>query len=71
MFVCPASATAVLLEARVLSVADAYEAITSDRPYRAAMPRQAARTELLRHRGTQFDASVVDALLSALDLADD
>jgi hypothetical protein len=35
------------------------------------MPRQAARAELLRHRGTRFDASVVDTLLCALDLADD
>lgn len=64
------SADAVPLEARVLSVADAYEAMTSDRPYRAAMPTQAAREELLRHRDTQFDATVVDALLCALDLAD-
>jgi HD-GYP domain-containing protein (c-di-GMP phosphodiesterase class II) len=34
------------------------------------MPAQAARDELLRHRGTQFDAAVVDALLRALKLAD-
>jgi HD-GYP domain-containing protein (c-di-GMP phosphodiesterase class II) len=60
----------VSLEARILAVADAYEAMTSDRPYRAAMPAQAARQELLRHRGTQFDAAVVDALLCALTLAD-
>jgi diguanylate cyclase (GGDEF)-like protein len=61
---------AVSLEARVLSVADAYEAMTSDRPYRRAMPAQSARDELRRHRGTQFDATVVDALLRALDLVD-
>jgi diguanylate cyclase (GGDEF)-like protein len=64
------SSDGIPLEARVLSVADAYEAMTSDRPYRAAMPAQEAREELLRHRGTQFDAAVVDALLCALDLAD-
>jgi diguanylate cyclase (GGDEF)-like protein/putative nucleotidyltransferase with HDIG domain len=64
------SGDAVSLEARILAVADAYEAMTSDRPYRAAMPAQAAREELLRHRGTQFDAAVVDALLRALKLAD-
>jgi HD-GYP domain-containing protein (c-di-GMP phosphodiesterase class II) len=58
------------MEPGILAVADAYEAMTSDRPYRAAMPAQAAREELLRHRGTQFDAAVVDALLRALKLAD-
>jgi HD-GYP domain-containing protein (c-di-GMP phosphodiesterase class II) len=64
------SGDAVSLEARILAVADAYEAMTSDRPYRAAMPLQAAKEELLRFRGTQFDATVVDALLDALNLAD-
>jgi diguanylate cyclase (GGDEF)-like protein len=64
------SGDAVSLEARILAVADAYEAMTSDRPYRAAMPAQAAREELLRHRGTQFDPAVVDALLRALKLVD-
>jgi HD-GYP domain-containing protein (c-di-GMP phosphodiesterase class II) len=44
--------------------------MTSDRPYRAAVSAQSAREELLRHRGTQFDPTVVDALLQALDLAD-
>ncbi|MEA2158926.1 MAG: hypothetical protein QOD66_1306 [Solirubrobacteraceae bacterium] len=63
------SGDAVSLEARVLSVADAYEAMTSDRPYRAALPAQAAVDELLRNRGTQFDADAVDALVCALGLA--
>jgi diguanylate cyclase (GGDEF)-like protein/putative nucleotidyltransferase with HDIG domain len=64
------SGDAVSLEARILAVADAYEAMTSDRPYRAAMPAQAAREELLRHRATQFDAAAVDALLRSLDQTD-
>ena len=64
------SGDSVSLEARILSVADAYEAMTSDRPYRAAVSAQSAREELLRHRGTQFDPTVVDALLQALDRAD-
>jgi len=64
------SGDAVSLEARVLSVADAYEAMTSDRPYRAAMPAQAAMAELLRNRGTQFDAAAVDALVHALGLGE-
>jgi HD-GYP domain-containing protein (c-di-GMP phosphodiesterase class II) len=40
--------------------------MTLDRPYRGALQRDEAIAELLRHRGTQFDAAVVDALL-ALD----
>ena len=54
------------LEARILAVADAYEAMTSDRAYRAAMSPEAARDELLRNAGTQFDARVVEAFLTAL-----
>ena len=45
-------------------MADAFVAMTLDRPYRLAMAREAALAELVRHRGTQFDASVVDALLA-------
>ncbi len=47
-------------------MADAYVAMTLDRPYRRAMDRDEALEELARHRGTQFDAGVVDAML-ALD----
>jgi putative nucleotidyltransferase with HDIG domain len=52
------------LGARVFSVADALDAITSDRPYRKAQPFQVARDEITRGRGTQFDPWVVDAFLS-------
>ena len=54
------------LEARILAVADAYEAMTSDRPYRRSIGHEAARAELLRCAGTQFDAAVVHALLAVL-----
>ncbi len=54
------------LEAKILAVADAYEAMTADRPYRAALGDAAARTELLRCSGGQFDARIVSALLAAL-----
>jgi len=54
------------LEAKILSVADAYEAMTSDRPYRRAMSHDQATAELRRHAGTQFDPAVVEALLEAL-----
>ncbi len=57
------------LEARILSVADAFEAMTSDRPHRAALSRDEAFDELRRNAGTQFDADVVDALLRALSHA--
>jgi diguanylate cyclase (GGDEF)-like protein/putative nucleotidyltransferase with HDIG domain len=54
------------LEARILSVADAYEAMTSDRVYRPAMTHEAAQEELRRHAGSQFDERVVAAFLAAL-----
>ena len=55
------------LASRIVLVCDAYHAMTSDRPYREAMPIEAARAELVRHAGTQFDPVVVGALLSSLD----
>jgi diguanylate cyclase (GGDEF)-like protein/putative nucleotidyltransferase with HDIG domain len=57
------------VEARILAVADAYEAMTSDRVYRRAMPASDAERELCDQSGSQFDAEVVDALLSAIAVA--
>jgi len=54
------------LEARIVAVADAYEAMTADRVYRPALGAEEAREELLRDAGTQFDERVVDAFLSAV-----
>jgi putative nucleotidyltransferase with HDIG domain len=54
------------LEAHILAVADAYEAMTNDRVYRAAMSDADAQAELVRGIGTQFDEDVVHALLGAL-----
>ncbi len=48
--------------ARILAVCDAYDTMTSNRPYRAAAPRELAMAELYRHVGTQFDLDVVKAL---------
>jgi putative nucleotidyltransferase with HDIG domain len=56
----------IALEARILAVVDAYEAMIADRPYRKAMSGEAARDELLRCAGSQFDPLVVDAFLTAL-----
>jgi putative nucleotidyltransferase with HDIG domain len=50
------------LASRILLVADAYDAITSDRPYRVAQSQAAALDELRRHAGRQFDPHCVDAL---------
>jgi diguanylate cyclase (GGDEF)-like protein len=55
------------LEARILAVADAYEAMTSDRAYRDSIGHAAARSELERCAGTQFDEAVVWAFLRILD----
>ena len=48
--------------ARIVSVADAFDAMTSDRPYRRAMPAELAVAELKKHAGPQFDPKVVAAL---------
>jgi diguanylate cyclase (GGDEF)-like protein len=55
------------MTARVLSVADAYAAMTNDRPYRLAMSREDAVEELRRGAGTQFDPRVVEAFVQVLD----
>jgi diguanylate cyclase (GGDEF)-like protein/putative nucleotidyltransferase with HDIG domain len=55
------------IEARILAVADAYEAMLADRPYRAGIGHRAAREELRVNSGTQFDARVVDVFLIVLD----
>jgi diguanylate cyclase (GGDEF)-like protein/putative nucleotidyltransferase with HDIG domain len=55
------------LEASILAVADAYEAMTSDRVYRPALGDEAARAELEAAAGSQFDPTVVAAFLRALD----
>ena len=54
------------LEARIIAVADAYEAMTGDRVYCAARSPDDARTELLRCAGTQFDPMIVAAFVAAL-----
>ncbi len=55
------------LLARIVTVADSYEAMTSDRPYRAACTAAYAITELRKHSGTQFDPRVVVAFERALE----
>jgi diguanylate cyclase (GGDEF)-like protein/putative nucleotidyltransferase with HDIG domain len=57
------------LEAKIISVADAYEAMTVDRSYRMALSHAAARERLIANAGTQFDPEVVTAFLASLDEA--
>jgi HD-GYP domain-containing protein (c-di-GMP phosphodiesterase class II) len=58
------------LEARILAVADAYEAMVADRPYRAGIAPAEAREELIRCAGSQFDPVVVEAFLTALETSE-
>jgi diguanylate cyclase (GGDEF)-like protein len=59
------------LESRILGVAESYDAMTSDRPYRPARSREEAIEELGRYVGSQFDGKVVDALVRVLRSSDE
>lgn len=54
---------AIPLEARLFAIADAFDAITSERPYKKAFTYQEAVTRILADRGTHFDPAVVDAFM--------
>ncbi len=58
---------AILKEARVIAVADSYDALTSDRPYRAAVSQPTALAELQRQAGRLFDPEVVAAFQKVLE----
>jgi len=57
---------AIPLLSRIIAVADAYDAMTSERPYRQAMGHLQAAEELERNSGIQFDAAIVQHLLRAI-----
>lgn len=57
---------AIPVESRVISVADAFEAMTSNRPYRKAMPKAEAIREIKRNSAKQFDPNVVKAFLKVI-----
>ncbi len=62
----------VPLATRIVSAVDSWDAMTTSRPYRSALPIEVAVGELVKHRGTQFDAAVVVALIAivAPEMAD-
>ncbi|MGB5217174.1 MAG: HD domain-containing phosphohydrolase [Smithella sp.] len=53
----------ILLEARIMAVADVVDAMASHRPYRASLGKEAALAEIEKHRGTLYDSAVVDTCL--------
>lgn len=69
---CRLAGRSIPLLARILAIADAYNAMTSDRPYRAAISPLSARRKLAAHAGEQFDPEVVlvfDEILARADEA--
>jgi len=61
----PVQGDQIPLEARIIAVADVYDALTSDRPYRRGMSPFEARNEIVKGGGTEFDPRVVDGFLRA------
>ena len=56
------------LLSRIIFVADSFDAMTSDRPYRKGMPLDVAVSELIKNRDTQFDPRVVDTFIDLVRL---
>ncbi|WP_051656523.1 HD domain-containing phosphohydrolase [Butyrivibrio sp. AE3004] len=55
------------IEARIIGIADAYDAMTSERAYASVMPPLRIKKELEKNRGKQFDPALVDVLISMMD----
>lgn len=53
--------------ARILAVADSYDAMTSNRSYRKALPQAVVREEILKGKGSQFDPAIADIMLDMID----
>ena len=61
---------AIPVHARIISVADAFDAMTTDRPYRDAADLETAAEEIRRFSGKEFDPEIVDAFLDAVRTGD-
>ena len=59
------------IEARIIAVADSYDAMTSERRYKKAMSHEDAINELLRCSGTQFDPDIVDVFINKVPVKAD
>lgn len=53
--------------ARIIAVADSYDAMTSNRSYRSYMPQEKVRAEIEQHLGTQFDPKIAQKMLEIID----
>ena len=62
--------TNIPINARIICIADAYDAMTSDRPYRMALSHETALEELLRNSGKQFDPEIVMAFIKMMEDTD-
>ena len=61
------SGDGIPVEARIIAVADAYDAMTSKRSYRSDLPQHVVRDEVVKGRGTQFDPEFADIMLRMID----
>lgn len=59
----------ISLMGRILAVADTYDAMTSSRPYRRALPKEVAVDEILKNKGSQFDPQIADIFISVISAA--
>jgi HD-GYP domain-containing protein (c-di-GMP phosphodiesterase class II) len=66
----PTRGEEIPLEARIIAVADVYDALTSDRPYRKALSPFEARDIIVKGAGTDFDPTVVEAFVAAFRSGD-
>jgi putative nucleotidyltransferase with HDIG domain len=66
----PTRGAEIPIEARIISVADVYDSLTSDRPYRKAMSPFEAKDIIVKGRATDFDPHVIDAFLAAFRLGE-
>lgn len=66
----PTRGAEIPIEARIISVADVYDSLTSDRPYRKAMSPFEAKDIIVKGRATDFDPRVIDAFLAAFQLGE-
>ena len=60
----------ILLEARILAVADVIEAMASHRPYRPALGIEVALGEIIEHSGTRYDSRIAEACVKLLNETD-